>query len=108
MRNLFIITDDGIFMGRERLHKNLADKLKIPHNHILHGGGVFDQRTKAEENKWILFGQSFDFGKYDEEMIQYFIDRNEVFWMKKPLGRWFDGVTFEIDHERTEKDSDAF
>jgi hypothetical protein len=108
MRNLFIITDEGIHIGRANFHKKLADKLEIPHNHIIYGGGVFDQRTKSNDEVWILFGQSSDFGKFDEEMIQYFLDRNKVFWMGRPIRRQMPNVTFEVDDDRIERTSDEF
>lgn len=100
-RNLFIVTDDGVFMGRDNFHKNLAKDLEIDKRAIL-GGGVFDQRTK--KGTIIFFGKSFDFGKFDTELLQHFINEGKVFWYIRPLT----GHEFEIDEVREEKESDAF
>ena len=103
-RNLFIVTDNGIHIGRERLHKKLADKLEIPHQVIL-GGGCFDQKT--HEDNWVLFGRSGDFGKVDADLLQHFIDNDEVFWLGAKLSRRAK-VGLLIDDEREETEADSF
>ncbi len=100
-RNLFIITDKGVFIGRATFHKVLAEHCGIRECEITHGGGVFDQRT--DENEWVLFGQSFDFGKFDVDMLEHFIGTGEVYWLRRKFDK-----KLKIDVERVEKDSDAF
>jgi len=100
MRQLFIVTDNGIYFGRDNLHKNLAERISIKKEHIL-GGGVFQQG----KDQWILFGESQDFGKFDTELLQLFIDEKKLFWFKSPLP--FE-VEFIIDEDRVETSSDEF
>jgi len=106
-RNLFIVTDDGIFLGRGSRHKELAKRLGIEERFLL-GGGVFDQRSK--DDTFILFGESFDFGKCDKDFLEMFIGEDKVHWFKSKLGKTRGGesVRFEVDEIREEKDSDQF
>lgn len=103
LRNLFISTEKGLFFGRAEFHKDLAKMCDIPEYLISFGGGVFDQRS--DPNKWILFGESFDFGKFDPDMINFFINVGEVYWLSEH--RKLD-KRFAIDTERKEAESDKF
>jgi hypothetical protein len=101
LRNLFIVTEKGVFIGRGKLHKDLAKSCNVAEHLISYGGGVFDQRSNKDS--WILFGKSFDFGKFDTEMLTHFIKTKEVFWLRRKLDQ-----TFVIDEDRIEKESDRF
>ncbi len=102
LRNLFIVTDDGIFLGRGTRHNKLAKRLNIEERLLL-GGGVFDQRSKHDT--FILFGESWDFGKCDKEFLEHFINKEKVFWLKRNLAKDY---TFEVDDVREEKGSDRY
>lgn len=105
LRNLFIVTDEGVFLGRDTFHKDLAKRLGVDPRFVL-GGGVFDQRT--HKDKWILFGTSHDFGKFEEDFVQMFVDEKKVFWFNWPFRKMVGEFEFTYDMEREEKDSDRF
>ena len=99
-RNLFIVTDIGIFFGRGTFHKDLAKRCDIKKEWII-GGGIFEQK----EEEWILFGKSADFGKVDTDMLNLHINNGDVFWFGRPLRL---DVSFVIDEDREEQLSDRF
>lgn len=98
-RKLFIVTDYGIYLGRESFHKKLAKLCEIS-DHSIIGGGVFEQKG----THFILFGNSGDFGKFSIDITQYHINNKSVFWYSKKQEKF----TFEIDYYREEKESDKF
>ena len=100
MRQLFIVTDNGIYFGRGKFHKELAERVSVEKEWII-GGGIFEQGKE----KWILFGESHDFGKVDKDLLELFIEEKKLFWFNRPLPL---DVPFEIDEDREEKPSDEF
>lgn len=99
-RKLFIITDHGIHLGREVLHKKLVENCGLEDRMVTLGGGCFEQKGRH----FILFGESGDFGKFCHEVVEIHIKNKDVYWYK----RKYEDFTFEIDLDREEKASDRF
>ena len=100
VRRLFIVTDDGIHLGRASFHKVLAKYSDVDERQITFGGGAHEQKGKH----FILFGESGDFGKFAEDIVEMHIKNGDVYWysMKR------EDFTFEIDMNREEKEADRF
>ena len=100
-RKLFVVTDDGIHLGRESLHKKLVENCGIEDRRVTFGGGCFEQK---DGRHFILFGESGDFGKFAHEIVNIHIKNKNVYW----YNRRYEEFTFEIDLDREEKQSDRF
>jgi len=98
-RCLFIVTNDRLILGRGNRHLKIIGHSEIERESVT-GGGVFQQN----KTHFILFGESFDFGKFDIDLVKQHIENKEVYWFK----RKHEEFTFEIDYDRKEKDSDRF
>jgi hypothetical protein len=63
--NKFLIYDNEILLGRVEYHKHL-----LPDNFdmsLIYGGGRFI--LNYEDRTISLYGESFDFGKFDRELV---------------------------------------
>jgi len=98
-RQLFIVTEEKLVLGRRKFHKDLASDCNIEKSDIL-GGGAFEQN----ETHLTLFGESFDFGKFNTDSVNNHIQNKNVFWLRRKNDRF----TFDIDEDRIETDADAF
>ena len=84
----FIIEDGNLILSRVTYHKQIAtDHSKVK------GGGWF----RREENKFIFYGDSQDFGKAKIEDIQECIKSGNVFSNKMLLYSIADKHTFAYD-----------
>lgn len=94
VRNLFIVTVNGIYIGKDTLHKNLAKRCAIDAKYIIFGGGMFEQHG----THFILFGSSYDFGEFDKYLVESHIKNNNIYWFNKK----YEKFTVEIDLNRVE------
>jgi hypothetical protein len=100
LRRLFIVTDDGIHLGRASRHKELAEKSGIEERRITFGGGAHEQK----DSHFILFGESYDYGRFASDIVKMHIENKAVYWFKHK----YEDFTLEIDESREEKESDKF
>jgi hypothetical protein len=99
-RNLFIVTQDKLILGRANMHADLADDCEIDHKDIK-GGGAFQQKDKSH---FILFGESHQFGRFNVATTNNHIKNGTHSWFLHT----YPDFTFEFDLEREETEADRF
>ena len=92
LRNLFIIEDGNLIIGRASFHKEM-----VCNREDVQGGGSFDMDIEA--NTITFHGESHDFGPVTKESIYHAVNKGKVYsnpsCQRSIANKWF---FFHKDH----------